>query len=164
MRKMSQNAVKRLCTACTKAESSRGKGSRRQTRPRRPMRRRRAWKEGRAETAGSSYSLLTLPASLSSRRQAERTSDDRAGCFCGVFELFVQTVNKYILYYSRRLLLHGQASKHEQRVARFMVSASSSDSRPLHYGLFHKILSILTEFICRSIILKNALMLCNFDR
>ena len=106
-------------------------GSRRQTRPRRPMRRRRAWKEGREETAGSSYSLLTLPASLSSRRQAERTSDDRAGCFCGVFELFVQTVNKYILYYSRRLLLHGQASKHEQRVARFMVSASSSVSRPL---------------------------------
>ena len=38
--------------------------------------------EGREETAGSPYSLLTLPASLSSRREAERTSDDRGLSRC----------------------------------------------------------------------------------
>ena len=79
MRKMSQNAVKRLCTACTKAESSRGKGSRRQTRPRRPMRRRRAWKEGREEGNGGILLLAVDFASFTFIPETGRTDLGRPG-------------------------------------------------------------------------------------
>ena len=53
--------------------SVRGKGSRRRQ-TRRGRRSRPAGRHGWEETAGSPYSMLTLPASLSSRRRTERTA------------------------------------------------------------------------------------------
>ena len=104
-------------TRCMHVCPVRGKGSRRQTRRRvrrcRGRSRSAAWKGGN----GGILLLDVDFASFTFIPQTERQRRPRPGTdgFRGIFELSVQTVNKYILYYSRRLLPHSQASKHENR-------------------------------------------------
>ena len=87
----------------------RGRGSRRQTHGQLAWN----WKGGN----GGILLLHVDFASFTFIPQTERQRRPRPGTdgIRGIFELSVQTVNKYILYYSRRLLPHSQASKHENR-------------------------------------------------
>ena len=83
MRKMSQNAVKRLCTACTKAESSRGHSDLADKHGRGAATDAatawRAWKEGREEGNGGILLLAVDFASFTFIPETGRTDLGRPG-------------------------------------------------------------------------------------